>query len=1211
MSVDQSLYKRLLAVCLTLAALLNWAVLPVSASASAAATAPESAVNPTVGETARARARAAYGDLPMHFERNQGQFDGRVKFAARGAGYALWLTAAEAVLSLHGGERKPVTADAAHAELGQAQPPAQARETQAAVIRMKLINANPAASVTGAEEMAGRSNYFVGNDAAKWRAGVSNYAKVAVRGVYRGVDMVYYGNGRQLEYDFNVAAGANPTAIGWRIAGAKRLRVDATGELVIATAAGEVRQHKPVAYQESNGERREIAARYVLRGKNRVSFALGRYDRRQPLVIDPVLGYSTYLGGGSYDEGYAIAVDGAGNAYVTGLTYSADFPTASAVQPMLSDFGDVFVTKLNANGTALVYSTYLGGSDDDYGSAIAVDAAGNAYVTGSTRSSNFPTLNPLQSPHGNPHLNQEAFVTKLNVAGTALVYSTYLGGSGRDEASSIAADAAGNAYVAGWTTSTDFQTVNALQPTPGGNSDVFVSKLNAAGTAFVYSTYLGGAGGESAAAIAADDAGSVYVAGSTVSPNFPLANPIQSDFKGKTAFKSLDGAGDWTTINNGLPVYASVNALAVDPQTPSTIYAATSPPAVYKSTDGGDTWSSASNGLPQAPLNALAVSPATPSTLFLASINGVYRSTDAGANWSMAGQPFGAAYSIAFDPVNPANVYVGRNNNISKSTDGGNSWVTPLFYGDGYLPGAIHAIAVDPNTPSTLYIGGTGIFKNTVGGGGAYWQPVGFVSHTIYSLTIDPTNSATIYAGTSYHIYKSTDGSGTWSQLDDNPAKNIRALVISPAVTSTLYAAIYGGGVIKSIDGGGSWATVRNGLSNSLVTALAIDPQNPSRLYAGAAVASDGFITKLDAAGAALTYSTYLGGNEADSCAAIAVDTGGNAYITGPTTANDFPTVNPVQSYSGDTDVFVAKLNSAGTALVYSTYLGGNWYDMPYGLAVDKAGNAFVTGYTVSADFVATDPVRIYGDAFVVGLNPAGSALIYSTSLGGQTDEEVGKGIAVDPAGNVYVTGYTGATDFPVTPGAWQTGFHGYYDAFITKIAFTCSPSLAAASAAFTTRGGSGSVKVQAAAGCDWQVTSNTGWVVVVSASQGVGDGVVNFVVRENLDGAFRTGTLTVGGQTFTVNQAGAASENCQVALSPTFTTYPASGGFGSTYMNTGAGCTWAAETKASWITITSAANGVGSQFVRYTVAANPTGTARKATIRIGGQILSVKQKGH
>ncbi|MFL6276546.1 MAG: SBBP repeat-containing protein [Blastocatellia bacterium] len=1202
MSVDQSLYKRLLAVCLTMAALLNWAVLPVSTSASAATT-PELAVNPTIGEAARARARAAYGDLPMRFERNQGQFDRRVKFAARGAGYALWLNAAEAVLSLHGSERKPVTADAAHAELGREPPPVPAREAKAAVIRMKLINANPAAIVTGAEEMAGRSNYLVGNDTAKWRAGISNYAKVAVRSVYRGVDMVYYGNGRQLEYDFKLAAGANPAAIGWRIAGAKRLRVDATGELVIATAAGEVRQHRPLAYQEINGKQREVAARYVLRGGNRVSFALGHYDRHQPLVIDPVLGYSTYLGGNDYDNAHAIAVDGTGSAYVTGQTYSTDFPTASAVQPALGGSSDVFVAKLNASGSALLYSTYLGGSAGDYANAIAVDAAGNAYLTGYTDSSNFPTASPLQSYGG----NTDAFVAKLNAAGTALLYSTYLGGSRFDDGLSIATDAAGNAYVSGSTDSPDFQTVNALQPTPGGSTDIFVSKLNPAGTAFIYSTYMGGTASESGLSLAVDPARNVYITGATNSPDFPTVNPIQADFKGKTIYKTTDGAADWAAINNGLPVYRQVNALAVDPQTPSTVYAAASSVFVYKSTDGGNTWNSASSGLPQTTFYALAINPATPSTLFLATQRGVYRSTDAGASWAGASLLMSATYSLAIDPVNPANVYAGRNNGIYKSTDGGSNWTTPSFYGEGYVPGQVHALAIDPNSPSTLYMGGTGIFKNTVGGLGG-WRPVSPSWPTVNCLVI---NSATIYAGTSFHLYKSTDGSATWNQVDNGPFPSFLALALSPADDSTIYAAVYAGGMMKSTDGGANWAAARNGLNNSSVKALAIDPQAPSTVYAGAGVVYDGFVARLDASGAALTYATYLGGGDDDWCSAIAVDAAGHAYVTGPTRANDFPTASPLQSYGGNTDAFVAKLNAAGTALLYSTYLGGSGYETGAGVAVDVAGNAFVTGYTYSADFLATDPGRVYSDAYVIGLNPAGSAIIYSTSLGGAWGEEAAEGIAVDPAGNVYVTGYTTSIDFPVTPGALQTTLRDYPDAFVTKIAFSCSPSLAAAGTVFTARGGSGSVKVSAAGGCAWQAASNAGWIIIASARDGVGDGEVKFEVRENTGGAFRSGTLTVGGQTFTVNQTGTGGEGCQVALNSAFVTYPASGGFDGVSVNAGADCVWTAQTSASWITITSAANGVGNGQIIYRVMANPSGTARKATIRIGGQTLSLKQKGH
>ncbi|HJQ25258.1 MAG TPA: SBBP repeat-containing protein [Blastocatellia bacterium] len=1139
MFVRQSRQRRSLVIWFTLAGLLNGVILPASANSPARVTvAPAPAPNTRASEAARAR--AAYGNLPMRFERNQGQFDRRVRFAARGAGYALWLTADEAVLSLSSGERR-----------------APARAAQTAVIRMKLLNANRAACVTGEAEMAGRSNYFVGSDPAKWQAGVSNYARAVYRGVYRGVDMVYYGNGRELEYDFKLAAGANPAAIAWRIRGAERLRLDASGELVMATAAGEVRQHRPVAYQEINGARRAVAARYVLRGGGRVGFALGSYDRRRPLVIDPVLGYSTYLGGNNYDSTRAIAVDAAGNAYVVGQTYSTDFPTALPVQPQLGGASDVFVTKLNASGTALVYSTYLGGSDYDYGNSIAVDAAGNAYVTGYTLSTNFPTVNPLQTDGG----SEDAFVAKLNPAGTALVYSTYLGGSSFDEGQSIAADAAGNAYVGGWTGSTNFPTVNALQPTFGGGADIFVSKLNPAGTALTYSTYLGGTANDSSVSLAIDAAGNVYLAGATDSPDFPTVNPIQADFKGKNVYKTPNGATSWEAINNGLPVYTQVNALAVDPQTPSTVYAATTS-GVYKSMDGGNTWSLANSGLPHTTFYALAINPATTSTLFLATQRGVYRSTDAGASWAAGSPLMVATYSLAIDPVNPANVYAGRTNGIYKSTDGG----------------------------------------------GTFWEPAGLYSQTVNCLVID---SAAIYAGTNDHLYKSTDGSESWSQLGNGPLQSILALATSPADEATIYAVVYAGGVIKSTDGGTSWAAARNGLNNSWVRALAIDPQVPSTVYAGAGVAYDGFVAKLDAAGAALTYATYLGGDDDDWCAAIAIDAAGNAYLTGATRASDFPTANPLRSYGGNNDAFLAKLNATGTALLYSTYLGGSGYDVGTDVAVDAAGNAFVTGNTYSVDFLATDPERIYSDVFVVGLNPSGDAITYSTSLGGAWGEEDAEGIAVDPAGNVYVTGYTSSIDFPVTPGAFQTALRGYPDAFVTKIAFSCSPSLAAAGAVFTARGGSGSVKVRAAAGCEWQAASNANWLILVSAPLGVGDGSANFEVRENPHGAFRSGTLTVGGQTFTVNQTGTEGEGCQVAFSPSFTVYPASGGFGGVSVNAEADCVWTAQTSASWITITSAANGVGNGQITYTVMANPNSTSRKATIRVGNQTMSVKQKGH
>lgn len=1051
MPYNRSLHKRLFVLLFTLAGLLNWTMLPAPSKARAftamdAATAPEPPLNPMVSETAQARVRAAYGELPMRFESNQGQFDARVKFAARGAGYALLLTADEALMSLRSGDRNASAAAATRGEFDQKNQPEPAREAKAAVIRMKLVNANRAASVHGEEPLPGRSNYFVGNDPAKWRTDVSNYTSVVYTSVYRGVDVVYYGNGRELEYDFKVAAGADPAAIDLCFDGAKRLRLDAAGELMIDTGAGEVRQHKPLAYQEAEGKRRKVSARYVLHGNHQVSFALGRYDRRKPLVIDPVLSYSTYLGGSGGDEGHAIAVDAAGNAYITGFTTSFDFPTAAPLQSMSADGLDAFVTKLNAAGTALIYSTYLGGDNTDIANGIAVDTAGNAYVTGLTLSSNFPTVNALQMALASP-FKTDGFVTKLNAAGTALTYSTYLGGNGNDQGQSIAADATGNAYVAGFTSSTNFPTANALQPAPGGSNDSFVTKLNPTGTAFIYSTYLGGTGSESKAAVAIDAAGNAYVAGSTLSPDFPLMNALQPVFKGKTAFKTIDGANNWAAINNGLPVYTSVTALAINPQTPSTLYAGTAAKGVYKSTNGGNNWSDASTGLvPNSQINALAINPTMPSTLFAGTASGIFRSTDGGANWS-DGHVGSSVLSVAIDPVNPAIVYAGRiSSNISKSTDGGQTWTTLQVRDNAIFANSIHALAVDPISPSTLYAGGDQwVFKST--DGGQTWQIKPFSPRTINVIIIDPTNPATVYAGLGSGIFKSTNGGDSWNHPASYPFVNTRALALNPASPSTMYAAPDGLGVLKSTNGGGSWTAMRNGLRNSFVNALAVDPQNTSTVYAGTLAASEGFIAKLNAAGSALTYSTYLGGDDPDFCVGIAVDAAGNAYVTGETSSSDFPTLNPLRGYSGSfPDIFITKLNSAGTALVYSTYYGGNGNDFAGGIAVDTAGNASITGTTFSTDLPLVAPLKsalndLDSDAFVARLNASGTAFIYSTYFGGSATSpyfqgtDAGNAIAVDAAGSAYITGSTQADNFPTTPGAFQVALRSQNPAaFVSKI---------------------------------------------------------------------------------------------------------------------------------------------------------------------------------
>jgi hypothetical protein len=607
-------------------------------------------------------------------------------------------------------------------------------------MRMTLVNVNPHAQAIGQDELHGKSNYFIGNDPAKWRTNIPTYARVKYEGVYPGVDLVYYGNQGQLEYDFVVAPGADPRLVTLAFEGARKVHIDPRGELVLGVEGGEVRQHKPVIYQEVAGIKQEVSGRYVMKGTHQVGFRVATYDPRRPLIIDPVLVYSTYLGGSDIEEARGIAVDGAGSAYVTGSAGPTFPTTAGAAQTMYAGGSDAFVTKLDATGSRLVYSTYLGGSDVDLGQSIAVDAAGSAYVTGFTNSTNFPTTaGAAQTTFAGL---SDAFVTKLNATGSGLAFSTYLGGSSHDDGGGIAVDAAGSAYVAGNTQSTNFPTtVGAAQAAFAGVLDAFVTKLDATGSGLVFSTYLGGSGRDFTLDIAMDAAGSAYVAGFTQSTNFP---------------------------------------------------------------------------------------------------------TTAGA---------------------------------AQTTNAGEF---------------------------------------------------------------------------------------------------------------------------------------------------------------------DAFVTKLDTTGSGMVFSTFLGGGSDDGGDGIAIDGAGSVYVAGETRSTDFPTTAGAAQTThagGFLDAFVAKLNATGSGLVFSTYLGGTGQDFGIEIAVDATGSTYATGYTLSTDFPTTAGAvqtshggGVY-DAFVTKLDAIGSELVYSTYLGG-SDVDVGVGIAVDAAGSAYVTGRTDSTNFPTTAGAAQTTNAGIGDAFVAKLEF-------------------------------------------------------------------------------------------------------------------------------------------------------------------------------
>ena len=440
-----------------------------------------------------------------------------MKFFSRGPGYQLYLTRQEALIKLEGARR-------------------EGAESAGRSLALKLIGSNSDSKIEGLDPLPGKSNYFIGNDPSEWRTDVPNYSRVRYREVYSGIDLVYYGDRRQFEYDLVVAPHADPRQINLALEGATQIKTSEDGELLVSIGEEELRMRKPFVYQDVDGERREVTGNYSINERGRVCFAIGAYDPNYQLVIDPVVDYSTYFGGSGTDVGYGIAVDQNGNVYVTGQTSSPNFPLQNPFSSTMGGIGDAFVIKLSSGGTSLVFATYIGGRNfGERGWAIAVDKAGNVYFTGETNSLNFPTVKPAQ---GGFRGNGDAFVAKLNIQGNTLLYSTYLGGSFFDASYGIALDRFDNAYITGRTDSANFPVKGAIQAQRRGLHDAFVTRLNADG-AIVYSTYLGGnapmdgeSDNEAGYGITLDKLLNVYVTGYTSSPTFPTVNAAQPNFGG-------------------------------------------------------------------------------------------------------------------------------------------------------------------------------------------------------------------------------------------------------------------------------------------------------------------------------------------------------------------------------------------------------------------------------------------------------------------------------------------------------------------------------------------------------------------------------------------------------------------------------------------------------------------------------------------------------
>jgi hypothetical protein len=1031
---------------------------------------------------------AASMQVPAYFEPNEGQFPAAVNFVARMPGYTAWFTRKELILS---------AGDPKH----------QAK------LRMQLVGGG--GELIGEDRLPGKVNYFVGSDSTKWHRGVPIYGRIMRRYAYPGIDVVYRIEGAEIEYDLIVAPDADPNRIKLHFDGAKRVRIDSTGDLVLSTTAGEIRQRKPTVYQESSSGLKALDGHFVLEGKGRVGFELAHYDRSKALVIDPSIAYSTYVGGTGLSAGTSLAIftdplTGRPYVYVTGDTGGNDFPiTPNALQQTPGGgtcsypCNNAFIAKFDpaaSGGSSLLYSTYLGGGTE-HAAGIAVDSAGNAYVVGATGSTNFPVVNGYQAAikHGPCYLGAtsgagDSFLAKLSSDGSALLYSTYFGGTGCDYANAIALDSVGHAYVAGSTASLDLPLMNPLQTSPQ-TAFLAIFDPNASGSAsLLYSSYIGGSGlkgfypnpspefGFGAYGIAVDTGNTVHIGGIT-GPNFPVLNGFQTGIAGGGNFAAFyarlnpaaSGLGQllYSTYLGGASICCAnfVSGVAVDasgntyltgqasspafpttsgsylPQPPthapswfaakinpssvgsaSLIYSTFVPafnngsvaPSSIAVDGGGDAFVSASAGGTVSLLN-----PAQ------SAIDGVLQSVDGGTTWSAPANPPSEfpITALAIDTsTSPRTLYAGTGvGSIFASSDGGLNWNRVFGLQPGTVPcnleiqavsstSCVLALAVDPSTPSTIYAGTSSGFYESMDRG-TTWATLntGFANSPefVNDLVVDVEEQQEhLYAGTADGLYKFDSGTMTW--IPTAFTANVHHIIIDPSTTPhTIYVTVDigsdhqypQGGIHKSVNGGNTWTSVQvtgSGCPNLLAVDTSVTTSaTPAELYVSDSCATYGspsFFVSTDGGNtwlaASSTQSDPYSGNLADSDTILKVDS-----ATSPST---------IYYASPSQGGFFTSRDHGNTWLPTS----GQW-EVSFGtIAIDPS-----TATQTSPSVVYAGSGFLVQRGFIVELNPAGSALLFSTYAGGMLGNTFSKAIGLDDSGNIYITGSTDSRFFPFENG--------------------------------------------------------------------------------------------------------------------------------------------------------------------------------------------------
>jgi hypothetical protein len=877
---------------------------------------PAATVRSARTATKEAKAVSGYGQLPLSFEENRGQTDSGVRYLSRGGGYTLFLTNRDAVLSLSNVDAN--------------------RQSLSTTIRMRFAGSSAQPGVNGSEPQPGRSNYLSGSDSSKWQTGIRHFGRVTYEGIYPGVDAVYYGNQRQLEYDLILAPGADAKQIRLEFDGLSGMRIDRAGNLLLKTALGDLQQVRPVVYQMIDGRRNTVAARYTIHG-DQVGFEIARYDRRKPLVIDPVLQWSTFLGGSGLDVANGIAVDSNNSAYVVGYTASADFLEASRVLGVLrSGATDAFILKYAVNGASLLYSTFIAGSGNDQALGVAVDLTGAAYICGLTDSIDFPLVTPNQNQFNGA---QDGFVLKLRPAGDALAFSSYVGGFGTDVVNDIKLDADNNVVFAGSTNSTNIFPTGFYS---GGLSDAFAAKLNATGIGYVWTRMLGSTKADYANAVAVDSTGAVYVTGRTNGFSFPVTSGV---------------------MQGSIAVVDAYDAF------------------VTKIGTGG----------------------ALEYSTFL------------------GGSAYDEGASIGVDATFNAYVF--------GVTDSGN------------FP-----------TTAPVQVGNAG-------------------NRDAFLTKINPTGTARVY---------STYLGGSGTESAGRMAVN--------ATTGTAY--LTGATNSTNFPNVNAVQLVNNGLN-------------------------DVFIVEMNAAGSALTSSTYVGGASDDVGKAIAIDASNNLYVAGSTTSFNFPVLTPAQAtLLGTQDGFVMKLSNCSTAL---TPLLGAIPGRAHSASAESGSIVVTAAADCNYAAVASDTwILITGTGtgtgtgaitYTVGVN-TGAARTGFISVGGQKFTLTQAAAPVPGGGCVY----------PIPQAAIFAGGGGTG----TFVVGTSTP------------------------GCTFTVTSNVPWIQVFPTG-GTNTATVSYTVYPNFGTNARSGTITVNNLApLVVSQSSAALTEPQrfvtLAYFSFFGRYPSQG---------------------------------------------------------------------